>query len=326
MKRTVADDRCGERSARASVAGPRRGNCRSDMLSILDGAFAHRRIARALRQVPFHPHPADVTEDTLMRRRFDNRHELTNVVGAATLGVVAMYMLDPDKGRRRRALIGDKAYSIVSGTRRALGAATRDAAHRVEGLRARARRLVTDAPVPDDLQLIERVRARMGRLVAHPHAIQVGANNGRVTLSGPVLAHEVARLLDAIRSVWGVSTIEDRLVVYDSAESISSLQGGLSDRRSVPAFVRARWAPALQGAAILGGGLLSLYGLRERSPLGLALAGGGLALMLRGATNRPLAELLNLDARHADGQPDFASLSSQGDAGMPATESGEIVR
>lgn len=230
-----------------------------------------------------------------MRQRFDNANGLTTVVGATAVGAVAMYMLDPDKGKRRRALIGDKAYSVVSDTRRALGAASRDAAHRIEGLRARARRLITDAPVPDDLQLIERVRARMGRLVSHPHAIQVGANNGRVTLSGPVLAHEVARLLDAIRSVWGVSTIEDRLVVYDSAESISSLQGGPSDHRAPP-FVRARWAPALQGAAILGGGLLSLYGLRERSLVGLAFAGGGLALMLRGATNRPLAALLGRDA------------------------------
>ena len=227
--------------------------------------------------------------------REDPSHELARVAGAALLGVVAMYMLDPDKGKRRRALIGDKAYSVLSDARQALGAATRDAAHRIEGLRARARRLVSDAPVPDDLQLIERVRARMGRLVSHPHAIQVGANNGRVTLSGPVLRHEVARLLDAIRSVWGVTSVEDRLVVYDSPESISSLQGGPSDRKPVSAAARAHWSPAQQGAAILGGGVLSLCGLRERSPLGFVLAAGGVALLLRGATNRPLAMLAGID-------------------------------
>jgi hypothetical protein len=226
-----------------------------------------------------------------MKTRSDSQHEWTSVVGAAALGVVAMYMLDPDKGKRRRALIGDKAYSVVSDTRQALGAATRDAAHRIEGLRARARRLMTDAPVPDDLQLIERVRARIGRLVSHPHAIQVGANNGRVTLSGPVLAYEVSRLLNAIRNVWGVSSVEDRLVVYDSPESISSLQGG-GDRRPAPMLTRERWTPAAQGAAIIGGSLLSLYGLRDRSLSGLVLAGGGLALLLRGATNRPLEQLV----------------------------------
>ena len=250
--------------------------------------------------------------------RDDRSHEWTRVAGAALLGVVAMYMLDPDKGKRRRALIGDKAYSVVSDGRQALGAAARDAAHRIEGMRARARRLFNDTPIPDDLQLIERVRARMGRLVSHPHAIQVGANNGRVTLSGPVLRHEVGRLLDAIRTVWGVSTVEDRLVVYDSSESISSLQGGgAADRKPPPAVVRARWSPAQQGAAILGGVCLSLYGLRERSLVGLLLAGGGLALLVRGATNRPLARLAGVDEESRTAPP-FPSAPSAAATGGPA--------
>jgi len=244
-------------------------------------------------------------------------HEWARVAGAAVLGGIAMYMLDPDRGKRRRALIGDKAYSIVSDTRQALGAASRDAAHRIEGLRARARRLVSDTPVPDDLQLIERVRARMGRLVSHPHAIQVGANNGRVTLSGPVLRHEVPRLLDAIRTVWGVASVEDGLVVHDSSESISSLQGGgTADRKRPSARTRARWAPALQGAAIVGGGLLALYGLRDRSPLGVILAGGGTALLLRGATNLPLAHLVRLD--HETQNAPQALLPALDDTATPA--------
>ena len=250
-------------------------------------------------------------------RSNDHAHEWTRVAGAAVLGGIAMYMLDPDRGKRRRALIGDKAYSIVSDTRQALGAASRDAAHRIEGLRARARRLVSDTPIPDDLQLIERVRARMGRLVAHPHAIQVGANNGRVTLSGPVLRHEVPRLLDAIRTVWGVASVEDRLVVHDSSDSISSLQGGTADRKRPPAIVRARWAPALQAAAILGGGLLALYGVRDRSLLGVALAGGGAALLLRGATNRPLAHLVGVD--HETQGVQHAVLTAPVDSATPAS-------
>ena len=249
--------------------------------------------------------------------RDDHSHELTRVAGAALLGVVAMYMLDPDKGKRRRALVGDKAYSVVSDARQALRAATRDAAHRIEGMRARARRLVSDAPVPDDLQLIERVRARMGRLVSHPHAIQVGANNGRVTLSGPVLRHEVARLLDAIRTVWGVSTVEDRLVVYDSAESISSLQGGVSDRKPVSPAARAHWSPAQQGAAIVGGALLSLCGVRDRSPLGLLLAAGGIALAVRGATNRPLADIAGIETRAGTLPRPPASSGSDSESSAP---------
>jgi hypothetical protein len=156
--------------------------------------------------------------------------------------------------------------------------------------------------VPDDLQLIERVRARMGRLVSHPHAIQVGANNGRVTLSGPVLRHEVARLLDAIRSVWGVSEVEDRLVAHDHADAISSLQGGVDDRYAEPTFMRESWPPGIRGAALLGGLMLSLYGTRQRSLAGCALTGVGLALALRGALNEPITRLAGSegDARWSD--------------------------
>jgi hypothetical protein len=211
--------------------------------------------------------------------------------------------------------VGDKAYSIVSDARQALGAAGRDAAHRIEGLRARARHLLTDTPVPDDLQLIERVRARMGRLVSHPHAIQVGANRGRVTLSGPVLAHEVTRLCDAVRSVWGVTSVENRLVVYDSSESISSLQGG-GHERTPRAF--GRWTPAAQGAAIMGGAAMAICGLRARSVAGVALAGAGAALIVRGATNRPLTAIAQREESPARPALRLASTSDASGRGAEA--------
>ena len=219
-----------------------------------------------------------------MNSGYESEHRFSAFLGGAAVGLAAMYLLDPDKGRRRRAVLGDKAASVALDARRALRAAGRDASHRVTGMRARARHWLTDEPIPDNLQLIERVRARMGRLVAHPHAMQVGANRGRVTLSGPVLRHEVPRLLDAIRSVWGVQEIDDRLVIYDDAASISSLQGG----RAPAPGAREQWTPSARGAAILGGSALSLFGLAERSIFGVLIAAGGAALALRGATNRPL--------------------------------------
>jgi len=125
----------------------------------------------------------------------------------------------------------------------------------------------------------------MGRLVSHPHAIQVGANHGRVTLSGPVLRHELQRLTDAVRSVWGVQEVDDKLVVYDDADSISSLQGG---ERPEPQRSYEVWTPSARSAAIVGGSLISLIGLADRSLLGIVFAAGGAALAVRGATNRPL--------------------------------------
>ena len=94
------------------------------------------------------------------------------------------------------------------------------------------------------MQLIERVRARLGRLVSHPHAIQVGARRGHVTLSGPILEREVEPLLTAVRNVWGVSDVEDRLVAYERAENIPSLQGGVEPRETRAMLMQANWPPA----------------------------------------------------------------------------------
>src|SRR4029079_10025035 len=149
----------------------------------------------------------------------------TKALGALALGAALMYTLDPDKGRRRRAVARDKAYSVLLDAREAVGVTRRDIAHRLDGLRARVDRLVRRRPAPDDLQLIERVRARMGRLVSHPHAIQVGSRAAIFTLSGPILAREAAPLLTSMRNVWGVSEIEDRLVAYEHPENKPRLQG-----------------------------------------------------------------------------------------------------
>ena len=229
-----------------------------------------------------------------MSRDLETQHVWTKLLASAALGAVAMYLMDPDKGRRRRALARDKALSVVGDTRYAFGVAARDASHRVQGLRARARRLFTQDQAPDDLRLIERVRARMGRLVSHPHAIQVGANQGRVTLSGPILTSEADGLVDAVRTVWGVTEVEDRLVVHASNESISSLQGGNDERRPRAEVLQEHWTPTLRVVAILGGSAMSLYGLRHRSLAGLAVMAAGVALVTRGATNLPLRRLAGI--------------------------------
>lgn len=229
-----------------------------------------------------------------MSRDLETQHVWTKVLASAALGAVAMYVMDPDKGRRRRALARDKALSVVGDTQYAFGVAARDASHRMQGWRARARRLFAQEGAPDDLRLIERVRARLGRLVSHPHAVQVGANQGRVTLSGPILASEAARLIEAVRMVWGVTEVEDRLVVHASSESISSLQGGTDERRPRADMLQERWSPTLRVAAILGGSAMSLYGLRHRSLGGLAVMAAGVALAARGATNLSMHRLAGI--------------------------------
>lgn len=54
----------------------------------------------------------------------------------------------------------------------------------------------------------------------------------------------------------------------------------------------ADWAPAMRNSAMVGGGMLGLYGLMQRSPLGVALGLAGLALLARGAANKPLSQMM----------------------------------
>jgi hypothetical protein len=173
----------------------------------------------------------------------------------------------------------------------------RDLGHRARGLRATARHLLVRNRATDDLVLIERVRAKMGRIVSHPHAIQIGARDGHVTLSGPILPGEAKPLLEAVRSVWGVSSIEDHLIVFDRPQSIPSLQGGV--RRNGGEIARREWRPTWRIAAVLGGGVLAIFALQSRGAARLALAMAGAGLATRGAANVPLSRLARPKRRSA---------------------------
>ncbi|HEX7327780.1 MAG TPA: BON domain-containing protein [Casimicrobiaceae bacterium] len=215
---------------------------------------------------------------------------------AAVLGAAGMFLFDPDKGRRRRALARDWSRHATANVAHAARTAARDIAHRMQGIEAQALREFRCGDTPDDLQLIERVRAALGRAVSNPHAIQVGANRGRVVLSGPVLAAEAATLVDAVSGVAGVSAVDNELVVHDEPGSVPSLQTDPRAHRRRTTH----WAPAMRAGALVGGAAAVAYGLRRRTPATLALAVAGAALAARAATDRPLAKLLGpvAPARH----------------------------
>jgi len=65
-------------------------------------------------------------------------------------------------------------------------------------------------PVSDDI-LLERVRARLGELVARPDAVQVAVEDGVVRLSGEVLPQERDALLLALIGIPGVWRLRNAL-------------------------------------------------------------------------------------------------------------------
>lgn len=149
------------------------------------------------------------------------------VLTALGIGAGLMYLLDPERGRRRRALIRDQMAHGTNFSGRAMRAARHDVANRATGMAARLRGTFSRDAV-DDAVLVERVRAQLGRWVSHPRAIEVEVRDGVVTLRGPILQAEVPTLLSAVRGVRGVHDVVSALEVHTEPGNVPALQGGNS--------------------------------------------------------------------------------------------------
>jgi hypothetical protein len=57
-------------------------------------------------------------------------------LAAFGLGAAIMYILDPESGRRRRAIVRDRAVNTANDTAEAIGDAARDLRHRGRGTAA----------------------------------------------------------------------------------------------------------------------------------------------------------------------------------------------
>lgn len=189
------------------------------------------------------------------------RNPLT-LLGGIGLGAGLMYLLDPDGGGRRRALARDKAVHGLKVGGQALRKTSIDVGNRTRGLVAEAGTRLRKVDAEDQV-LEARVRAMLGHYVSHPSAIQVQCKDGRVILSGPVLASEVDKLLSKVKKVKGVHEVENRLEVHDSADDVPALHGGSSNggRFALPAMSKRNAALGLGAlAGTVGLGLLARSG------------------------------------------------------------------
>jgi hypothetical protein len=129
----------------------------------------------------------------------------------------------------------------------------RDLTNRASGITAAARGRWADDHV-DDGRLVARVRAKLGRVCSHPHAVDVDAQDGTVTLRGPVLASEVNDILAVVAGVRGVANVSNQLDAHETAEGIPALQGDGRVAGPSSDLLQNNWAPATR--AIVGAGLL----------------------------------------------------------------------
>ncbi len=64
------------------------------------------------------------------------------ILGGLGAGAALMYLFDPNGGRRRRALIRDKAVGVSNDLRQGINAKTHDLANRTRGLMHEAKSMV----------------------------------------------------------------------------------------------------------------------------------------------------------------------------------------
>lgn len=217
------------------------------------------------------------------------------LITGIVVGAGAMYLLDPDRGARRRSLLRDQGVHAGHKIGDGLAATARDARNRTSGaaaeLRARFRR-----DQADDEVLHERVRSAIGRVVSHPRAITVVVSDGRVTLNGPVLADEVDDLVEQVREVRGVAEVRNELEIHQSTEGVSGLQGVGRPRTERPELLQENWAPATRLVVGIAGGWIAYKGARTSGLPGKALSAVGLGLLARAATNLPSRRLVGVGA------------------------------
>jgi hypothetical protein len=217
------------------------------------------------------------TEDAML-------HERGAVLTGLGLGAGLMYFLDPERGRRRRALVRDRVAHTARIGEDAIEATGRDVAHRASGATARLRGMRHREPV-DDRVLAERVRAKLGRYVSHPRAIDVDAFDGRVTLRGPILKAEVKRLLKKINRIPGVTEVVSQLEEHRDAGNVPALQGGTIAQGAMSGIRPRQWSPTARLLTGTTGMALAGYGASRRNTTGALLAAAGLGLLARAATN-----------------------------------------
>jgi osmotically-inducible protein OsmY len=71
--------------------------------------------------------------------------------------------------------------------------------------------LIKPEGIDSDAKLAARVRSVLGRATRHAHAITVEVHDGKVSLKGPLAAHEAGGVIRVTEGVRGVKRVENLL-------------------------------------------------------------------------------------------------------------------
>jgi hypothetical protein len=156
--------------------------------------------------------------------------KLLSVLTSAGIGAAFVYLFDPVSGNRRRALMREKAQRTVHDAQHFFDVASRDLQNRSLGMIEEMRSRLSGQKVDDD-KLVRRVAAKLGHHVMRARDIGITAENGVITLQGPVLSSEVDDVIHAVARIPGVVEVRNQLEVREVSGEM-------------PQRMRRRWTPA----------------------------------------------------------------------------------
>jgi uncharacterized membrane protein len=228
------------------------------------------------------------------------------LLAGLTASGAALYFLDRSQGPQRRAQFAKRAWRVAD----AIGESLVDSRHRLTGLAHNAWSVVGTGQ-PDDRVLEERVRSRMGRIVARPHYLHVASDDGVVTLWGMASTVEARKLVHAVGALRGVKEVLDHLELHDTAEPPphraktaragdpgTAASGPCPNYRDVVARAHhetlLNWSPAKRMLVGTAGLVTAAYGLKRRGPLGYSLSLLGAGLVAASTMKKNVQSLLAL--------------------------------
>ena len=146
-----------------------------------------------------------------MRRRFER---LALIAGSGLCGACVMYLMDPERGRRRRNMTRDRFMARCRRMWRAAVAVWRGAAADAYGVSHRMVHLVPrETDVPDDETLCQRVESQLFRDRAIPKGnLNITAEHGTIILRGELDSPaEIVKLEKRVARVPGVRGVQNML-------------------------------------------------------------------------------------------------------------------
>jgi hypothetical protein len=187
-------------------------------------------------------------------------NHVLRLVGGAVLGAGTMFVLDPHRGRSRRAYLRDKAWHLLRKASHDARVASADFQHRAKGLIVETKTKLTHPQVPDDI-LVERIRSKIGRVVSFPRSLEIKATDGQVTLLGQVLQNEMEPLFLEVHQIPGVRGVKNELQKFDESSHNPALQSRKRSHREPKSLTSPAVRFLISGIA---GGALTFYAYARR--------------------------------------------------------------